>query len=231
MVKSQLESQWTEHACAITSEAYAKTFTEIQSGMTESEIESMMLYHMLALGAKSPWVLVTSGEGNYDLVSKGGGRRKVSPGDMVWMDAGCSYNGYCSDFSRAGVLGGPSKPQEEGQRIIHELTEVGVGMLRPGMPVTQIAAQLNEAVDGLDLAITSSISGLAGRVGHGMGMFVTEPPSISEEDPTNLEEGMIVTMEPGVATKYGTFHVEENVLITADEPRLLSSSHWQLWAI
>ena len=33
------------------------------------------------------------------------------------------------------------------------------------------------------------------------------------------------------ATSYGTFHVEENVLITSDDPRILSDGHWQLWTI
>ena len=69
----------------------------------------------------------------------------------------------------------------------------------PGVPVRDIAARLNHRVRSLGLPMTSSISGLAGRVGHGLGLDTTEPPHVSEEDPT-LEAGMVITIEPGVAT-------------------------------
>jgi Xaa-Pro dipeptidase len=72
---------------------------------------------------------------------------------------------------------------------------------------------------------------LAARVGHGLGRTPTELPSLSEDDPTILVEGMIMTVEPGVATEFGTFHIEENVLITRDGPQLLTDGHWQLWTI
>ena len=68
-------------------------------------------------------------------------------------------------------------------------------------------------------------------MGHGIGLQVTELPSLSEEDPTVLEAGMIATIEPGVATQYGTFHIEENVVVTAEGPRMLTPERWQLWSI
>lgn len=231
MIKSSLEIASITKACSITSEAYTNTFQSIHSGMTENEIETIMLGNMISLGGKAPWVIITSGEGNYDLISKGSSPRRVKNGDMVWMDAGCSYFGYCSDFSRAGVIGEPSPIQKKAQRTMHELTMRGMDMLRPGMPVADVAVYMNRAVKGLDLPITSNISELAGRVGHGMGMFITEPPNLNEEDKTVLMPGMVVTIEPGVATKFGVFHIEENVLITNGEPIQLSSYQWDLWPI
>jgi Xaa-Pro dipeptidase len=231
MVKSPAEAACVTGACKITLEAYERTFKSIRQGMTEAEIESAMMQNMLKLGGFAPWVLITSGSGNYDLVSKGGSQRRVQPGDMVWMDSGCSVEGYFSDFGRAGVLGGPSKAQEDAQRKIHEITYMGVEMLRPGIPVAEIATCCNEAVRNFGIPITSNISKLAARVGHGLGRTPTELPSLSEDDPTILLEGMIMTVEPGVATEFGTFHIEENVLITQDGPQLLTDGHWQLWTI
>jgi Xaa-Pro aminopeptidase len=150
---------------------------------------------------------------------------------MIWMDCGCAVDGYFSDFSRGSVVGGPTKAQEEAQSEIHRITWMGVEMMRPGVPVAEIAASCNAAVRKLDLPITSNISELAARVGHGLGMVVTEQPSISEEDPSRLQAGMIVTIEPGVATPFGTFHIEENVLITEDGHEVLTDGHWQLWKI
>ena len=231
MIKSEAEIARVAKACDISMEAYDRTFKAIRSGMSEAEIEKLMIYHMLEQGGESPWVLITSGAGNYDLVSKGGCSRRVAPGDMVWMDCGCAVDGYFSDFGRAGVLGGPTKEQEEAQREVHRVTHMAIDMMQPGTPVAEIAARCNEAVRELRLPITTNISELAGRVGHGLGMVVTELPSLMEEDTTLLMEGMIVTIEPGVATDFGTFHIEENVLITKEGSRVLSEGNWQLWTI
>jgi Xaa-Pro aminopeptidase len=231
MQKSPAEIARVARACAITSQAYARTFAAIRPGMHEAEAEAMLHREMLALGGQTPWVLITSGAGKYDLVSKGGSDRLLEPGDMVWFDGGCAVDGYWSDFSRAGVIGGPTTEQTAAQEALHAITRMGVAMVQPGMPVAEIAARCNRAVEALDLPLTSNISALAGRVGHGLGRLITELPSLSEADETSLAPGMIVTIEPGVATHFGTFHVEENVLVTAEGPRLLSSPHWELWTI
>lgn len=231
MQKSPAEIARVAHACAITTQAYARTFAAIRPGMPEAEAEVIFHREMLALGGQTPWVLITSGAGNYDLVSKGGSDRLLELGDIVWFDGGCAIDGYWSDFSRAGVIGGPTHEQVATQQALHAITHMGVAMVQPGMPVAEIAARCNRAVEDLGLPLTSNISALAGRVGHGLGRLITELPSLSEEDETRLAPGMIVTIEPGVATDFGTFHVEENVLVTADGPKILSSPNWKLWTI
>ncbi len=130
--------------------------------------------------------------------------------------------------ARAGVIGGPSDAQLFAQAQIHAITTAAIAMLRPGACVAEIAAHCEGALDRLDFQITSSISGLAGRVGHGLGLAVTEWPSLNRECPETLEAGMVVTIEPGVATLYGTFHVEQNVLITDTGSRVLSAYPWEL---
>jgi Xaa-Pro dipeptidase len=231
MIKSPHEVAQITAACEITSRAYALTFQAARAGMSEAQIEALMVRHMLELGGSAPWVLITSGTGNYDMVSKGGTPRKVEPGDMVWMDVGCSVNGYWSDFSRAGVVGSPSQNQLEGQRAVYEITQKGVSMVCPGVRVAEIGRVCNSAVANLELPVSSDVSGLAARIGHGLGLVVTELPSLNEQDPTVLQPGMVVTIEPGFATRYGTFHVEQNVLVTPDGPRVLSSPTWELTPI
>jgi Xaa-Pro dipeptidase len=230
-VKSSYELAQIAQACEITSRAYKRTFRATRGGMSESEIESLMLCQLLELGGRAPWVLITSGEDNYDLVSKGSSPRMVETGDMVWMDAGCTVNGYWSDFSRAGVIGQPSPLQIETQRAIFKITCMGVEMVRAGVAVSEISQCCDEEIAALDLPITSNISGLAARIGHGLGLLVTELPSLDVSDATILEPGMVVTIEPGVATKYGTFHIEQNVVVTRYDPQILSTASWDLYPI
>jgi Xaa-Pro aminopeptidase len=228
LVKSDLEIQALRRACRITELAYDQVYSQIRAGMTEAEIERRMLMAMISLGGQSPWVLITSGEGYYDLVSKGGSERPIAPGDMVWMDAGCAVAGYYSDFSRAGVVGGPTEAQQQLQQRIHEITLAGLALVRPGVDAAAIARSCHHELAQLDLPITSNISGLAGRVGHGLGLAMIEWPSINLESQITLQAGMVITVEPGVATTFGTFHVEENVLVTETGYELLSPCSWEL---
>jgi Xaa-Pro dipeptidase len=231
MIKSPYELKQIKKACEVTSIAYSKTFNLIKEGMSETDIERIMYSQLIELGGQSPWVLITSGEGNYDLVSKGGSARVVKSGDMVWMDAGCSVNGYWSDFSRAGAIGQPSKEQMMAQRTITEITCMGVEMALPGVAVSEISQRCCEAIDAIQWPITSKISGLAGRIGHGLGLLITELPSLNTSDRTILQPGMVITIEPGVATQFGTFHIEQNAVVTQNAPQILSTASCDLQPI
>jgi Xaa-Pro dipeptidase len=231
MIKSTAEIKRIARACEVTGLAYEKTFNSIHVGMTEREIERVHRINMLNLGGNEPWVMILSGEGNYDLIGKSGADRVIEPGDLVWIDSGCSVDGYWSDFSRAGVVGYPSSDQKEAQQHIHEITKLGIEMVRPGVSVSEIAQFCNSSLEATSFPISSGISKLAARVGHGIGLDITEPPSLNEEDPATLEPGMVVSIEPGVATEFGTFHTEEDVLVTNNGYRVLSSAKWELWPI
>jgi Xaa-Pro dipeptidase len=231
MLKSSAEIAFVRQACTATARAYERTFSEVRSGMTEADVARLMTIASLEAGGSDPWVIITSGEGSYDLASKHPSCRRIEPGDFVWMDSGCSVSGYWSDFGRAGVVGGPTADQRDAQARVHEITMLGVEMIRPGITTGEIARRCNEALSRLDLPLTSSLSDIAARVGHGLGLMPTELPHVAEDDETPLVPGMILTVEPGVATPYGTFHVEENVLVTQEGYDVLSNSSRELATI
>ena len=224
MRKSAAEIACVRRACQATTRAYERTFAAARGGMTEAEVARLMTVASHEAGGGNPWVLITSGAGNYDLASKLPSSRKLQRGDVVWMDSGCAVAGYWSDFGRAGAVGGPTPEQRDLQARIHEITMLGVEAIRPGVTTGEIARICNEALSRLDLPITSCVSCLAARVGHGLGLMTTELPHVAEEDETVLEPGMIITVEPGVATSFGIFHVEENVLVTEQGHEVLSQA-------
>jgi Xaa-Pro aminopeptidase len=83
----------------------------------------------------------------------------------------------------------------------------------------------------LDIDIQRNISLGASRVGHGIGLSHTEPPDIATHDQTELQPGMVFTIEPAIATSYGTFRVEEQVLVTPESFEILSDTRRDLWTI
>lgn len=228
MVKSPAEVERIRAACRITSEAYAATFETTTVGHTGRQVVSRMKTEMIRRGGAEPWVLSSFGPGSYELPSEVVSEAPVRRGDMLWMDAGCEVGGYWSDFSRGAVVGPATAPQREAQAAIHEVTAAAVALVRPGRPVAEIAAACREGLAGLDFEVTAPLSDLAGRIGHGLGLEVTELPHVAEFDATVLEAGMVITVEPAVATLYGAFHVEENVLVTEHGHELLTPTPWQL---
>lgn len=223
-VKSGFEIEAMRRACAITAGAYAGVFATLRPGLRERDVALGLKEAMLRSGGDDPWVAITSGPGNYDLATGVGSERILEPGDMVWADSGCSVDGYWSDFGRAAVIGRASPDQRALQSRVHEITMTGVELARAGTSTGEIARVVNGRLAELGVPITSSISALAGRIGHGVGLDVTEPPHVTESDETILEPGMVITIEPGVATEYGTFHIEEQVLVTDDVPEILSDA-------
>jgi Xaa-Pro aminopeptidase len=180
---------------------------------------------------QGPWVLIASGPGNYALATGAPLGRRLEPGDMVWFDAGCAVEGFWSDFSRAGIVGRPSADQRDAQRRIVDVTARGISMVQPGVPVADIAAVVEDGVRALGLPVEAVTSELAARVGHGVGYDITEPPHVSRTDPTVLAPGMVITIEPGVATPFGLFHCEEVVVVTEAGHEVLSRSPRHLRSI
>ncbi len=230
MIKSEEDIEAHRRACKLTDTAYAQVFASVGLGITEQEA-ARRLQSALLSESDGAWIAVTSGSGNYDALMGRGTDRTLAQGDMLWFDSGCRINGFWSDYGRGGVIGGPSHDQIDLQYQINRITMEGVAMVRPGAPVSEIASHCNAAVAALNIPITSCVSGLAGRVGHGIGFEVTEPPHVSEEDTTLLQPGMIITIEPGVATEFGIFHIEQNVLVTDDGHELLSHAPWELQSL
>jgi Xaa-Pro aminopeptidase len=191
--------------------------------MREREVYQTMLNGLSVAGGET-FLAITSGPGSYDLVSKPPNGRVLENGDMVWMDAGCRVAGYWSDYSRAGVAGAPSHLQELAQEKVHQITTAAIQQIRPGVRCSEIARFCLDRLAELPFATTSSIAARAGRIGHGIGLNMTEPPHLGLHDDTPLRAGMIVSVEPGVATEYGTFHVEEDIVVREEGCELLSTS-------
>ena len=221
--KSAAEIERVERACAVTAEAFSRTFEDVSTGMTGREVETCFLGHLLDCGGTAPWVLVTCGPGEYDRTASGGSDRVVEEGAMVWIDGGCAVDGYFADYSRAGVVGGPSERQREAQTEVERITREALRAIEPGVPIAAVARGAEAAIDALDLPITRRLSRLAGRVGHSLGLQVTELPSLYPGTDVRFEPGMVITVEPAFATAYGTFHVEANVAVTERGTRTLSA--------
>ena len=89
--------------------------------------------------------------------------------------------------------------------------------LRPGMSAADAHAILTEGLK------SRGANPCEGRLGHGLGLTLTEWPSFTPKDGTELREGMVLTLEPSAQTGPGRMLVhEENIVLRANGPELLS---------
>ena len=99
--------------------------------------------------------------------------------------------------------------------------------MRPGNTAADIYRAMDRVLTG------GKGGGSAGRLGHGLGMQLTEWPSFIAADETEITEGMVLTLEPGITMPDGSILVhEDDIVLTADGATQLSAkAPQQLWVI
>ncbi len=230
-IKETGEIERLRVACRAAADGFAAAFAVSRAGQTERDVAAVMETGGITGTAGSGtwvqlgWIGITSGPGSYARFVAGPRDRQLQGGDMVWADLGFTADGYWSDYCRAAVVGGPSSRQVDRQRRIAETTQVGVDMARPGVAVADIARAMR------DRSAQLGLSGLGfGRLGHGIGLTATEPPSMVEHDPTVLETGMVITCEPAAVADDGLYCTEQ-VIVVGDVPEVLSAYPMELATI
>lgn len=178
-------------------------------------------FQRLCLDEGADWVPYLAGgasQGGYGDVISPATDSPLNYGDVLMLDTGLVWDGYFCDFDRNWSLGVPVAETASAYGRLIEACDAGFAAARPGA----MAADLFHAMDSV---LTGGAGGSqAGRYGHGLGMQLTEWPSLIPADHTVLEPGMVLTLEPGLelAGEKTMVH-EENIVITATGARYLST--------
>lgn len=144
--------------------------------------------------------------------------RPLRSGEPVLFDLGSKLEGYCSDITRMAFLGKPSARFVEIHKIVNDAVQAALGVIRPGTPIKDVDLAARRVIERADHG-----DHFTHRTGHGIGLSVHEPPSITHTDETPLEAGMTFSVEPGIYLP-GEFGVrlEEIVVVTASGVEVLS---------
>ncbi len=239
MIKSEAEMRCQRKACEITSKAFETCFATVKEGMQEKAAVQTLLEATLAQGGSAAWVFGNSGPYNYDSGSlPTPGKQSLKRGNLLWLDTGCKFNGYASDFSRMAAIGEPSEAQKKMYETVNRITNTVVDAIRPGIKTCDLSKLCNSEFEKAGLQdlwgegdCSSRFTNQAQRLGHGIGMMTTEPPHIALFDDTVLKPGMTITIEPTIATDDGHFNIESNVLVTEDGYEVLSMASRELIVI
>jgi len=219
LVKSEAEIDKIRNACEIAGRAFDRVPEIAEAGVPLERVYRD--FQRLCLDEGADWVPYLAGAaapGGYGDVISPADDRPLSYGDVLMLDTGLVSDGYFCDYDRNFAVGSvPAKVDEAHAKMI-EATYAAFEISRPG----NTAADLFHAMDRI--VSNGSIGSDAGRYGHGLGMSLTEWPSLIPTDNTVLVSGMVITLEPGIEISPGVALVaEENIVIRDDGAEWLST--------
>lgn len=184
----------------------------IEPGKKEIEIAAEIEYEMRKLGSGVvPFDTIVASGTNSSYPHWEATKRELREGELVTVDLGAKWKGYCSDMTRTYAISSNSK-QEKILEITKKAQKAALREIEAGKEVRKIeeAARKVFRETGMEKYCLHGI-------GHGVGRAVHEPPNLNVGSDECLEEEMIITVEPGIYTqRFGGCRFEDTVLVLED---------------
>ncbi len=209
MVKSAAEIDKIAAAVAVGDRAFARVAEIAGEGVPLETVFRRFQILCLEEGADwVPYLAGAAGRGGYGDVISPATEEPLRAGDVLMLDTGVIRDGYFCDFDRNFSVGAPNDTVASANACLIDAIDAGLAAAQPGATFADLFHAMS--------AVTHPGGGCAasGRLGHGLGMQLTEGPSIIAADHTVLEPGMVLTLEPLVDLAPGRILVhEEDVVI------------------
>jgi Xaa-Pro dipeptidase len=197
MIKTEPEIALMQRAADVTVAAYRWTVPRIEAGMTPAQIGALMNAATVKLGGRPEFALVLLGEAA--AYPHGSGKpQKVTPGEVVLMDCGCTVEGYQSDISRTLVFGTATSGQRRVWNQVRQGQAVAFKAAQIGVPAGHVDDAVRRYYVSQDYGPDYKLPGLSHRTGHGIGMDGHEPVNLVRGEKTPLAPGMCFSNEPGI---------------------------------
>lgn len=219
MTKSEAEIEKIAHICRVGSDCFDGVSDFARAGVPLSEVFRAFRRSALEKGADDvPYLVGGSDTGGYHDVISPPSSRPLQNGDILMMDTGAVWDGYFCDFDRNFAIGPPDQLCQRVYDTLWCATEAGLETAKPGATCGDLLNAMRKVIQEMDVD-----GGDVGRLGHGLGMQLTEWPSIASFDDTVLTENMVLTLEPSLGYGDGRIMVhEENIVIRKSGAELLS---------
>lgn len=214
-VKSEAEIAKIGTICSVAGRAFARMGEIAGEGVPLSTVFRNFQRLLLEEGADwVPYLSGGAGPDGYDDVISPASDTPLKAGDVLMLDTGAMKDGYFCDYDRNFSVGQPSQEAANAHSRLMEAVAAGLETARPGACACDLWRVMADIVGGGETT---------GRLGHALGLQLTEGLSLIQDDETELKPGMVITLEPGIETVEGRMMVhEENIVITNGAPRLLS---------
>jgi Xaa-Pro aminopeptidase len=217
--KDSGEVDLIRHAGEIAISALRTTLKEIRPGLTELNVAGMLEKALRDEGSEDfPFATIVASGPRAALPHARASSRVLERGDLLLLDFGSQYKGYCSDITRTVVLG----PATEEQRAIYEIVKAANSVASKSVR----AGMKGQDADGLARRYIEERGygdAFGHSLGHGLGLEVHEAPRLAKAVETPLGEGAVVTIEPGIYRPgWGGVRIEDDVHLAPSGPEILT---------
>lgn len=220
-VKDKLELAALRQAINISMESFKGILPMIKPGAVERDVGAKLDYLFKVNGGDGP---------DFDTIVASGVRsawahgvasdKKMAEGDMIVIDFGSFYHGYCADITRTVCLGKVDPELKKIYAIVHEAQRCGIAAAvagNTGRDVDRAARNyINEQGYG---------QYFGHGIGHGIGLEIHElcQPALPFSK-QKLINNMVHTVEPGIyLPNKGGVRIEDDVLVHDQTPEVLST--------
>jgi len=224
VVKDQVEQETFRRAGTMLDAVASDVLRTVRAGLRECDLAAEIDYKLRLGGFEKPSfdTIVASGP-HAAMPHARPDDRVLAAGDLVVLDFGGVYDGYCVDLTRTVSVGEPSQEARRLYAAVAEAQLAGVAAVRPGAPVTDV----DEAARGV-LERHGLGAAFCHATGHGLGLEIHEEPRVGPRradipgvPPAGtdlvLEPGVVITVEPGAYVPgLGGVRIEDDVLVTQD---------------
>jgi Xaa-Pro aminopeptidase len=198
-------------AARIAADSLVETLPLLRPGITEREFAAELSYRLQLNGSEKDAfdTIVVSGPRAAMPHGTPSGKTIVT-GEMITVDFGATYKGYCSDITRTFFLGTPDPKFIEIYNIVLNSQKAAFDKIKAGVIGKDVDAASREF-------ITNAGYGeyFQHGLGHGIGLLVHDCPSFSPTEDKQIPAGAVLTVEPGIyIPDWGGIRIEDDIAVT-----------------
>lgn len=220
IIKTKEEIKNVKKACDIVSDVFETIKKKVVSGMTELDIHFKIEEEFAKRHVTQSFKTIVASGPNSANPHHISGNRKIQKNDIILIDMGCIYNGYCSDLTRTFFVGKGTKFQKKIWNIVKQSHDKALINVKENIKASKIDLFARNIIkqEGYDKNFIHT-------TGHGVGLDIHETPTIGQKSKDVLKEGMIITIEPGIylEKKFGV-RIEDTVLVTKNGYKVLTTA-------
>jgi Xaa-Pro dipeptidase len=209
-VKDVEEIKLMRKAAELTSEGMHVARETLAAGMREYEVAAEIEYAMRKQGCSGTAFDTIVASGVSSAFPHGGcSDRTIQKGDLVVVDVGATYKSYRSDMTRTFVAGNPSGKQKKLYQTVKTAQDKAFEAVKPNVKAADVDVAARKVI-----ADAGYGEYFVHNLGHGVGLEIHEPPTLSPDSKDVLAAGNVVTVEPGVyLVGYGGIRIEDTLLV------------------
>ncbi|MEX0926611.1 MAG: aminopeptidase P family protein [Dehalococcoidia bacterium] len=220
-VKDETEIKLLTRAIEIGDRAFEEVAATLEPGVTENEVAYRVEQAVRRLGAESISfdTIVASGP-NAARPHHRAADTPLAEGETIVIDMGARYQGYCSDLTRTVVLGRADDKIKAVYDIVLGAQLAAIEMAEAGMTGSEL-----DGIARTFIAEAGYGDSFGHSLGHGVGLEVHENPGVGPNSQGKLENGMVLTVEPGIyLSGWGGVRIEDVVVLENGRARVISNA-------